>query len=97
MGSGEKPSASEGRTNLEGKTPIYSIDGTLSSANDGACIATDGRAISFTYQQGGALTDEAINDGWTDGNVSVAIDGTRGLRAYRSDYVDVRLQRFRSC
>lgn len=77
MGSGEKPSASEGRTNLEGKAPICSIDGTLSSANDGAGAATDGRAISFTYQQGGALTDEAVNDGWTDGNVSVAIDGTR--------------------
>ncbi len=77
MGSGEKPSASEGRTNLEGKAPICSIDGTLSSANDGAGAATDGRAISFTYQQGGALTDEAINDGWTDGNVSVAIDGAR--------------------
>ena len=77
MGSGEKPSASEGQTNLEGKAPIYSIDGTLSSANDGAGAATDGRVISFTYQQGGALTDEAINDGWTDGNVSVAIDGTR--------------------
>lgn len=77
MGSGEKPSASEGRTNLEGKAPICSIDGTLSSANDGAGAATDGRVISFTYQQGGALTDEAINDGWTDGNVSVAIDGAR--------------------
>ena len=77
MGSGERPSASEGRTNLEDKAPIYSIDGTLSSANDGAGAATDGRAISFTYQQGGALTDEAVNDGWTDGNVSVAIDGTR--------------------
>ena len=51
------------------QTPIYSIDGTLSSANGGAGIATDGRAISFTYQQGGALTDEVINDGWTDGNV----------------------------
>lgn len=83
MGSGEESSASEGRTNLEGKTPICSIDGTLSSANDGAGTATDGRAISFTYQQGGALTDEAINDGWTDGNVSVAIDGTRGFHAYR--------------
>ena len=57
VGSGEKPSASEGRTNLEGKTPIYSIDGTLSSANDGAGTATDGRAISFTYLQGGALTE----------------------------------------
>ena len=57
MGSVEKPSASEGRTNLEGKTPIYSIDGTLSSANDGAGTATDGRAISFTYQQGGALIE----------------------------------------
>ena len=91
MGSGEKPFASEGRTNLEGKTPIYSIDGTLSSANDGAGTTTDGRAISFTYQQGGALTDEAVNDGGTDGNVSVAIDGTRGLHAYRSDCVDVRL------
>lgn len=77
MGGGEKPSASEGRTNLEGKAPICSIDGTLSSANDGAGAATDGRAISFTYQQGGALTDEAINDGWTDGSVSVAIDGAR--------------------
>lgn len=92
MGSDEKPSASEGRTNLEGKTPIYSIDGTLSSANDGTVAATDGRTIGFTYQQGGATIDEAINDGWTDGNVSVAIDGTRGLHAYRSDYVDVRLQ-----
>lgn len=82
MGSGEKPSASEGRTNLEGKTPIYSIDGTLSSANDGTAAATDGRTIGFTYLQGGALTDEAINDGWTGGNVSVAIDGTRGLHAH---------------
>lgn len=53
-----------------------------SSANDGAGTATDGRAISFTYQQGGALIGEAINDGWTDGNVSVAIDGTRGLHAH---------------
>ena len=60
-----------------GQTPIYNIDGTPSSANDSAGTATDGRAISFTYQQGGALIGEAINDGWTDGNVSVAIDGTR--------------------
>ena len=65
-----------------GQTPIYSIDGTLSSANDGAGTATDGRAISFTYQQGGVLIDEAVSDGWTDGNVSVAIDGTRGLHAH---------------
>lgn len=82
MGSGEKPSASEGRTNLEGKAPIYSIDGTLSSANDGTVAATDGRTIGFTYQQGGAPIDEANNDGWTDGNVPVAIDGTRGLHAH---------------
>lgn len=57
VGSGEKPSASEGRTNLEGKTPIYSIDGTLSSANDGTAAATDGRTIGFTYLQGGALIE----------------------------------------
>ena len=66
-----------------GQTPIYNIDGTPSSANDGAGTATDGRAISFTYQQGGALIGEAISDGWTDGNGSVAIDGTRGFHAYR--------------
>lgn len=57
VGGDEKPAVSDNRTNLEGKAPIYSIDGTLSSANDGAGTATDGRAISFTYQQGGALTE----------------------------------------
>lgn len=65
-----------------GQTPIYNIDGTPSTANDSAGTATDGRTIGFTYQQGGALIDEAINDGWTGGNVSVAIDGTRGLHAH---------------
>ncbi len=43
-----------------GQTPIYNIDGTPSTANDSAGTATDGRAISFTYQQGGALIGEAI-------------------------------------
>lgn len=57
VGGDEKPAVSENRTNLEGKAPIYSIDGTLSSANNGTATATDGRAIGFTYQQGGALTE----------------------------------------
>ena len=57
VGGNEKPAVSENRTNLEGKTPIYSIDGKLSSSNDGTGTATDGRAIGFTYQQGGALTE----------------------------------------
>ena len=52
-GGDEKPAVSENRANLEGKAPIYSIDGTLSSANTGTATATDGRAIGFTYQQGG--------------------------------------------
>ena len=57
VGGDEKPAVSENRTNLEGKAPIYSINGTLSSANNGTATATDGRAIGFTYQQGGALTE----------------------------------------
>lgn len=58
VGKDEKPSASNNTTNLVDKTPIYSIDGTLSAANNGTATATDGRSVSFTYQQGGQVTEE---------------------------------------
>ena len=36
-------------------------------------VSLDGNVL----YENGALTDEAIDDGWTEGNVSLAIDGTR--------------------
>ena len=57
------------------------------SADDEAVAAAAKNATSIedvvvsrggtVLYENGALTDEAVSDGWTDGNVSVAIDGTR--------------------
>lgn len=60
--------------------PTFSADGeAVAAAAKNATSIEDvvvSRGGTVLYENG-ALTDEAVNDGWTDGNVSVAIDGTR--------------------
>lgn len=58
VGKDEKPSVSNGTSNLADKTPIFSIDGRLSTANDGSATAADGRTVSVTYEQGGPATQD---------------------------------------
>ena len=63
VGKDEKPSASNGSTSLAGKTPIYAIDGTLSSASDRIDTTADGRMVSFAYEQGGPATSDNDSGG----------------------------------
>ncbi len=60
--------------------PTFSADDEAAATAAKSATSIEDVVVSLggtVLYENGALTDEAVNDGWTDGNVSVAIDGTR--------------------